>query len=87
MIGINFIHKKYIWQHDLLEALFGPDSLDDKVILFDDTWDMANIHVEAGLAKSVTQARKQGMGGDIPMGFTIGREKNKHPEKNFWILR
>lgn len=54
---------------------------DEPVIVFDDTWTMANIAVECDLAKSLSQARKQGWAEKIPHGFS-SREK----KKPFWIL-
>ena len=85
MSGTNFIHKSR--PKSDRERFFGPIDRDDTFIVFDDTWTMANIFVKMGLAPSLTQARKQGMGSEIPSGFTIGREKAKNPGKNFWVLR
>ena len=54
---------------------------DEPVIVFDDTWTMANIAVECDLAKSLSQARKQGWDEKIPNGFSERKKK-----KPFWIL-
>jgi hypothetical protein len=84
MQGTNFIHQ-FRNQSDR-ELFFGPIESDERFVVFDDSWTLADIAVEAGLMPSKSQARKQGFDGDIPAGFTIGREKRKGHNKNFWIL-
>lgn len=77
MIGKNFIHKS-LSKRDR-ENFFG----DEDVIEFDDSWTMANIAVASDLARSLTQARKQGFDMPIPPGFT---ERLKNKKKPIWIL-
>lgn len=84
MAGINFIHESRSEADKNL--FFGPIEPDDEFVVFDDSWTLADIHVRARLAPSRTQARKQGMDGEISAGFSVGREKTKSPHKNFWVL-
>ena len=84
MKGKNFIHKSR--SEEDKELFFGPVEPNEEFIIFDDNLTMDEIGVMVGLFKSKTQARKGGMEGPVPTGFMVGREKNKHPHKNFWIL-
>lgn len=47
---------------------FEPEEI--RVIIIEDWWTIAHCLVEAGVFKSVTQARKNGFGGRIPLGYS-----------------
>jgi hypothetical protein len=74
---MNFISK--ISNKDK-ELFFGPIEPDDTFILIEDHWTMANIMHQAGIFKSVSQARKNGWNKPIPKGltiFTVGKKRKE----------
>jgi hypothetical protein len=74
---MNFISK--ISNKDK-ELFFGPIEPDDTFILIEDHWTMANIMHQAGIFKSVSQARKNGWNKPIPEGFnifTVGKKRKE----------
>ena len=58
-----------------IDLFFSPLTEEDKFFIIYDTWDMANIMVEAGIFKSLSQARKNGYDNkSIPFGFSDMRK-------------
>lgn len=77
-IDIHFISKN-VTEKDK-DVFFGPLDGDELFIEIEDHWSMANILTEAGIFKSVSQARKNGELKPIPWGFlhiTRGKKANK----------
>jgi hypothetical protein len=78
MIAINFITPNV--SDEDLDLFFGPDSQEEKFVVIQKDWTMANILVAAGILPSLTQARKMKEDKPIPPGFTIitrGKKKNR----------
>jgi len=77
--SFTFCHKDTL--SDDLELFLGPDpEKDTTFIKFDENFTMADIAVATGKFPSITQARKNGWNGDIPIGFTektIGKTQRK----------
>jgi len=66
------------------DLFFGPLTSDDEFVMIEEHWMMAHLLKEAGIFKSVSQARKNGGDKPIPKGFhEIMRGKRRH---KFWIL-
>lgn len=68
------------------DLFFGPLDGTEQWIIVQHGWTMANIAVEAGIFPSLSQARKNGMGDSIPLGWSTlakGKAKNR---KEIFIL-
>lgn len=78
----NFIHIDTTDED--IEALFGPFEVGEKeaIVSIDDSWTMANIAVHLKKFPSITQARKNGWGGEIPKGF----KEHKIGKTRFWTF-
>ena len=77
---MNFIHVDC--PESDKDLFFGPLDKDEKFVVFDDSWTMANIVTAIGGFPSVSQARKNGWFKPIPPGlseFKVGKRKG-------WIL-
>jgi hypothetical protein len=63
-----------------MELFFGPFDEGDHFIIIESHWTMANIMHQAGIFKSVSQARKNGWNKPIPKGFnifTVGKKRKE----------
>ena len=79
----NFINNIQERDKDLF---FGPLQPEDKFIQIEPGWTMANIAVHCGFFTSLSQARKNGYGNNIPHGFfdkRIGKLKIRVTILNF----
>jgi len=62
------------------ELFFGPLTEEDRFILIQPEWTMADVMVQTGIFPSLSQARKNGFGGPIPKGFSdryVGKLKRR----------
>jgi len=68
----------FLTPKEKVEEYFGPFEKSDIFIFFEDPYTLANCVVEMGIFKSLTQARKNGWGGEIPRGYRewkIGKKR------------
>lgn len=84
MNEINFISKNTSEKDK--DLFFGPLTENDNFFVIEDHWSMANILSEAGIFKSVSQARNQGENKLIPKGFTILERGKNQRKKLIFIL-
>lgn len=73
---VNFIHSSV---KDDKNLFFGPIEADDGAFVeLQDTWLLAHVMHQAGLFKSVSDARRSGWNKPIPSGFSqfsVGKNK------------
>jgi len=68
----NFVHESLKRDESWIDSIFGPLDPKEKeaIIFFDDSKIMAHIIQQAGIFKSISEARKNGWNKPIPPGFT-----------------